>query len=97
MDTPANLALFLTERTGSCLNTWSGKLTAAEQRALFGRYIGKGKIWIDGANETVEHHVKVCFGADTDCTFSSAWRDMRAQPAKPAKSAFLAALGPCGR
>jgi hypothetical protein len=97
MDIPANLALFLTERTGSCLKTWSGKLTATEQRALFGKFLGKGKIWIDGANETIEHHVKVCFGADTECTFSCAWRDLRAQPATPSQSAFLAALGPCGR
>lgn len=73
MDYAANLALFLTERTGSCLKTWSGKLTAAEQRALFGRFLGKGKLWIDGANETIEHHVKVCFGTDTECTANLKW------------------------
>ena len=72
-DYAANLAIFLTEKTGSCLKTWSGHLPAAEQRALIGRFIGKGKIWIDGANETIEHHVKVCFGTDTDCTFSRKW------------------------
>ena len=73
MDYAANLAIFLTERTGSCLKTWSGKLTAAEQRALFGRSLGKGKLWIDGANETIEHHVKVCFGTDTECTANLKW------------------------
>ncbi len=73
MDYAANLAIFLTERTGSCLKTWNGHLRAAEQRALFGRFLGKGRLWIDGANETIEHHVKVCFGADTDCTFSQKW------------------------
>lgn len=73
MDHAANLALFLTERTGSCMKTWRGHLRAAEQRELFGRFLGKGKIWIDGADETIEHHVKVCFGTDTDCTFSRKW------------------------
>lgn len=73
MDYAANLALFLTEKTGSCLKSWAGRLTAAEQRALFGRFLGKGKIRINGAEETIEHHVKVCFGTDTDCTFSRKW------------------------
>lgn len=72
-DIASNLALFLTERTGSCLGAWRGRLTAAEQRALLGRFVGKGVLWIDGAAETVEHHVKVCFGTDTDCTFSRKW------------------------
>jgi hypothetical protein len=72
-DYAANLAIFLTERTGSCFKTWSGKLTATEQRALFGKFLGKGKIWIDGTEETIEHHAKVCFGLDTDCTFSRKW------------------------
>lgn len=65
-DRPAALALFLTEKTGSCLKTWQGKLTAAEQRALIGRYIGKGKIVIDGEREEVLNRVKVCFGHDYD-------------------------------
>ena len=76
IDRAAMLALFLTERTGSCLKVWSGKLTAAEQRALLGRFLGKGKVWIDGANETVEHHVKVCFGADTECTANLKWSEL---------------------
>ena len=32
-DHAASLALFLTEKTGSCLATWKGKLPAADQRA----------------------------------------------------------------
>ena len=72
-DIAANLALFLTERTGSCLGRWHGHMPADQQRALLGRYIGKGTLWIDGSAETVEHHVKVCFGHDTDCTFSRKW------------------------
>lgn len=73
MDYAALLAIFLTEKTGSCLKTWSGRLTAAEQRALFGRFLGKGKLWIDGAAETIEHHVKVGFGFDSGCTANLKW------------------------
>ncbi len=73
MDYAANLALFLTEKTGSCLKTWKGKLPAAEQRALFGRFLGKGTIEIDGAAETLVHWVTVCFGQDYDVTFERKW------------------------
>jgi hypothetical protein len=73
MDAAANLALFLTDRTGSCCKAWKGKLTAAEQRALFGQYLGKGTIEIDGAAETLEHWRTVGFGGDWETTFSRKW------------------------
>lgn len=73
MNYAANLALFLTERTGSCFNVWKGRLSAAEQKALFGRFLGKGTIEIDGANETLLHWVSVCFGQDYDVTFDHKW------------------------
>lgn len=72
-DYAANLALFLTEKTGSCLKVWSGHMAAAEQRALFGRFLGKGKLWIDGAAETVEHYRKVGFGMDSERTAELKW------------------------
>lgn len=72
-DRAANLALFLTEKTGSCLGTWKGKLPAAEQRGLFGQFLGKGTIEIDGAAETLVHWVTVCFGQDYDVTFNRKW------------------------
>lgn len=75
-DYPAQLALHLTEHAGSCLATWRGRLTAAQQRALFGRYIGKGTIVIDGAAETICNSVKVCFGLDYDHRNVTAWRDL---------------------
>ncbi len=75
-DYAASLALFLTEKTGSCLKTWSGHLPAAEQRALFGRFLGKGKLWISGEEETIEHHRKGCFGTDTECTATLNWRTL---------------------
>lgn len=74
MDYAANLALFLLERTGSIFSTWAGRLTANEQRQLFGRAIGRGRIVIDGAAETVCNRVSVCFGLDHDDRNMTAWR-----------------------
>jgi len=74
MDYAANLAIFLIEKTGSTLKTWAGKMSAAEQRALFGRFIGKGKIVIDGERETIANRVIVCFGHDCDDRNVTAWR-----------------------
>lgn len=74
MDYAANLSFFLLEQTGSVLGLWAGKLTANEQRILFGRFLGKGKIIIDGANEVVFNRVKVCFGLDYDDRNITAWR-----------------------
>jgi hypothetical protein len=76
MDHAANLALFLTERTGSCLGFWTGTMPAAQQRTLFGEFLGKGQLWINGAEETVEHWRKVCFGLDAECTAVRRWRDL---------------------
>jgi len=73
IDYPANLALFLLEETGSVFNTWRGRMTAREQRALFGRFIGKGLIVIDGTTETVLNRVKVCFGLDYDDRNITRW------------------------
>lgn len=73
MDYATNLALFLLEKTGSVLGAWGGKMSAAEQRALFGRFLGKGQIVIDGAAETVCNRVKVCFGLDYDDRNVTRW------------------------
>lgn len=77
-DYAANLAFFLAEKTGTVLGAWAGRMTAAEQRALFGRFIGKGRIVIDGTQETICNRVKVCFGLDYDDRKITAWRDLRA-------------------
>lgn len=76
MDYAANVASFLMNKTGSTLKVWSGHMSAAEQRELFGRFLGKGKLWIDGAEETIEHYRKVCFGTDAECTKRLAWREL---------------------
>lgn len=72
-DYAAKLAIFLTEKKGTPLASWSGKMTASEQRELFGRNIGKGIIIIDGQNETICNRVKVCFGQDYDDRNVTKW------------------------
>lgn len=66
MDFAANLAFFLLEKTGSVLGVWQGKLSADAQRKLFGRFIGRGTIIVNGETETICNRVKVCFGQDYD-------------------------------
>lgn len=73
-DFAASLALFLLDKTGSVFGQWSGKLSAKDQRNLFGRFIGKGKIVIDGHTETICNRVKVCFGQDWDDRNVTTWR-----------------------
>lgn len=65
-DYAANLAFFLLKETGSIFGCWSGKLSADQQRQLTGRVIGRGRIVIDGSEETVSNRVSVCFGQDWD-------------------------------
>lgn len=73
-DHAANLALFLVEKTGSCLGNRKGNLPAAQQRALFGRFLGKGKLIIDGSEERLAHVAKRCFGLDYEVTADLPWR-----------------------
>jgi hypothetical protein len=75
-DIATNVAFFLLEKTGSVCGYWQGRLTAKEQRALFGRFIGKGMLHIDGATETIAHTIKVCFGLDYDITFQRTLAEM---------------------
>ena len=70
-----NISAFLQDQKGSVLATWKGKLTAKEQRALFGAFLGKGVIIIDGACETIVHSVKVCFGLDYENTIDMSWNE----------------------
>ena len=75
-DHAADLAFFLLEKTGSVLGTHKAPMTAAEQRQLFGRFIGKGQIVINGATETICNRVKVCFGLDSDDRNQLSWRQL---------------------
>lgn len=77
MDYAANLALFLLEKNNSIFSVWSGKMTAKEQKILFGRFIGKGLIVINGNTETICNRVKVCFGLDYDDRNSIEWKNLK--------------------
>lgn len=76
VDYAAQLALFLMGKTGSVFSVWSGRMTAAEQRALFGQFLGKGLIIIDGEKETICNRVQVCFGLDYDDRNLRHWRQL---------------------
>lgn len=75
-DIITNLAFFLLDNTGSVNGKFKGKLSAKEQRELFGVFLGKGTIEIDGMRETVRHIISVCFGHDFDVKFESKWKDI---------------------
>lgn len=75
-DRASAMAVFLQEKTGSIFGRWEGRLNAASQRTLFGRYIGKGNLHICGAQEAVAMTVKVCFGTDWDVTFRATWAEL---------------------
>lgn len=71
-----DIGLFLTMRTGTCTGRWEGRMRAAEQRALFGRFFGKGTLTIDGATERIQHCVTRCFGLDYEFTADLRWADI---------------------
>lgn len=66
VDFAACLAMFLQETTGSVCGFWHGHMKAVDQRALFGRYLGRGTICIDGEKEMLYMSVSVDFGRDYD-------------------------------
>ena len=72
----ANMSLFLLEKTGSVCGTFRGKLPAKQQREMYGQFLGKGKITINGNDETLCHTIKVCFGHDYDDTFNKKWTEL---------------------
>jgi hypothetical protein len=72
-DRAAALAFFLMEQGKPVTGRWTGRISAADQRALFGMLIGKGRISVDGARETVEMTVSVCFGTDFSTEFLQPW------------------------
>ena len=80
----ANIAAFLMEQKGSVLASWIGKMSAKQQREMFGVYMGKGLIVIDGEREIIQHLVKVCHwnGQDSDPTFYAKWSDIQEHAAE---------------
>lgn len=77
-DIHARLALFLTGETGSCLKDWKGKLSGAEQIALFGKKLFNPltKIYIYSEAQLVRTYRSVCFGTDSEIVFSSTWAEL---------------------
>tara|TARA_Y100001973_G_scaffold98482_1_gene156151 strand:+ start:726 stop:1064 length:339 start_codon:yes stop_codon:yes gene_type:complete len=69
-DVAANITLFLLENGESIFGRWCGKMKAADQRALFGCFLGKGRIEVNGENDEIKHWVTVCFGTDYDTNAS---------------------------
>lgn len=52
-DIVTNLTFFLLENTDSIFGIYKERMTAAKQRELFGCFLGKGKIIINGLNEDI--------------------------------------------
>lgn len=75
-DYAANLAHFLQSLGKGVNGRWRGNIYAKDQRLLFGRFLGKGTITIDGEKEIVYHTKKVCFGHDFDVTCEMPWKDL---------------------
>lgn len=76
-DRAAFLALVLMETTGTTEGYIESRMTASEQREIFGRYLGKGVIQIDGKRSQISMRVKVCFGTDSDERNHAHWRDLK--------------------
>ena len=75
-DRAAAMAIFLMQETGSIFGVWDGRMSASDQRILFGKYIGKGHLWVSGDPEEVVMTVKVCFGTDSDTRFKASWAEL---------------------
>jgi hypothetical protein len=75
-DFAANLAFFLQDKTGSIFGHWSGRMSAKDQRALMGQFLGKGTLVIDGNDETIKMVVSACFGQDTVISARATWAEL---------------------
>ena len=53
---------------GRGVDRFVGKMRAADQRAVFGEYLGRGTIVIDWLENEIQHIVKVAFGQDFHIT-----------------------------
>lgn len=69
----SDITAFLVEKEGSCTGLWSGKLSKADQLSILGGYYGKGLICVNGETEMITHHVKTCFGTDSNITARSSF------------------------
>lgn len=63
-ETASHIAFFLISQGKKSYEEWDGYMPAKKQREVFGVYLGRGRIFVDGLNETISMTVKVCFGLD---------------------------------
>ena len=72
-DAVANMTHFLLANENNIHAKWVGHMTAKDQRRLFGQFLGKGRVIIDGENERLAHVRKCAFGTDFDVTYDEKW------------------------
>lgn len=75
-DRAAAMAFFLMDNAGSIFGRFVGYMKAADQRLIFGRFIGKGLIILNGSDETVGLNVSVCFGTMRDTVWQRRWSEL---------------------
>lgn len=75
-DIVINLAFFLLENTGSIFGIYKERMSAFEQRKLFGCFLGKGKIIINGLEEDICCRIKIAFGSDYEDRYSMRWTEL---------------------
>ena len=75
-DIVTNLTFFLLENTGSIFGIYKERMSAIEQRKLFGCFLGKGKIIINGLDEDICCRIKIAFGGDYEDRYSMRWIEL---------------------
>lgn len=64
----ANMAHLLLANGHGIFDTTELRMTAADQRRVFGLFLGKGSLVIDGGNDRVSNMSVTCFGMDREAT-----------------------------
>ena len=75
-DKVAALAFFLLDNVGTVCGRWAGHMSANDQRALFGQFVGKGTFVVNGAHESVDYSVAMAFGTMRDTVWFKAWKEI---------------------
>lgn len=74
-DIHTRLSFFLLDETGTTGGLWSGKMTAAQQKVLFGKNLGQKVLTINGFNNTLTLGWSVGFGQDYESR-TYTWADI---------------------
>lgn len=65
-DVAANIAHVLMANGAGIFDTITGNISAKDQRRVFGLFLGKGKLIIDGQKDTVCATYQTAFGGDQE-------------------------------